>query len=137
MAKLPKVEFKEFTEMDYKEKIEGFLLSLHGEQLTQAHEDLIQMRKQEFMDWLKKERLDYLLNPASEKTVFEWYVFDTICSVLRSFDSVLEQHDEVFGKPIDRINEQLRRAMTKFAKEYEDEFIIDKVYTNVGQPRRF
>ena len=137
MAKLPRVGFKEFIEMDYKEKIEGFLLSLHGEQLTQAHEDLIQMRKQEFMDWLKKERLDYLLNPASEKTVFEWHVFDTICSVLRSFDSVLEQHDEVFGKPIDRINEQLRRAMTKFSKEYEDEFMVDKIYTEVGHPRRF
>ena len=137
MAKLPRVEFKEFIEMDYKEKIEGFLLSLHGEQLTQAHEDLIQMRKQEFMDWLKKERLDYLLNPANEKTVFEWQVFDTICSVLRSFDSVLEQHDEVFGKPIDRINEQLRRAMTKFSKEYEDEFMVDKIYTEVGHPRRF
>lgn len=133
---MPQVTFNTISPKEYKTSIVEYLASFKGEMITEASEQLLKVKKQEFYDWIKSHRLDYLFNVMLEKTVFEWYVFDEITSILKCFDSLIESHDEVFGKPIDRINNQLRETMTAYSTDYENEFFVDNIYTDAGQVRR-
>ena len=49
-----------------------------------------------------------------------------ISSILVKIDSLIEEHDRQFGKPVDRINELLRRQLTDFSEEYTNDKIINE-----------
>lgn len=95
--------------------------------ITQATEALLINKKEEFLNWLKVKNLDYLLNPLQIKTLFEWKCSVELMNILMHFDSLIEQHDKIFGKPIDRINEKLRIKMEAFSNDYKNESIINEM----------
>ena len=114
-----------------KYSIEKYLKDQIFEPITEVKKQEIIFKRQEFFDWLKIKRLDYLLDNTREKTSFEWKCLIDIMNILRQFDSLIEQHDRQFGKPIDTINENLRRKMTYFSEEYDEPDIIDECNQNV------
>lgn len=110
----------------YKEKVLKELEAFKGELITQLSEDTLIHIRSTFLDWLNNKQLLYLLDPKRGKTLFEWKVFLDISSILVKIDSLIEEHDKQFGKPVDRINELLRRRMTDFSEEYNNDKIINE-----------
>lgn len=125
----PKVTLKQPIQT-MKQRLMNVLQDYIGEPITEAMECEIFKSKQDFLAWIKMHRLDYLFDMNREKTLFEWKVTVDIMDILMHFDELIEQHDKQFGKPVDRINNALREQMTDFSEEYEDESIIDEVYTS-------
>lgn len=121
------IDLEEEKQLDKKTEILNYLNSLKGLPLTYSLKDTVLNKKQEFLDWLKKEDLYYLLTDTTrQKTFFEWQCFTEIIDILFHFDIIIGQVDNEFGESIDSMNERLRRKMVYFSDEYKDETIINK-----------
>ena len=111
-----------------KKSVEDFLADMTGEPATEASECRVKQEKQKLIQWFQDKRLDYLFDLTKEKTHFEWTVLLNVINLLSHLDGYIEQHDRIFGKPVDRINENLREALEDFSDEYKNDSVIDLAY---------
>ena len=107
------------SEETIKSRMQTFIDGQTSEVITETKEQEILCKRKEFLELLKMEGLNYLFDLTREKTAFEWKCFVDILNLLMGFDDLIEQHDIRFGKPIDNINERLRRLMTYYSDEYD------------------
>ena len=111
---------------DYSTKLIEFVRSLEGELATQALLTTVEVKKQEFVDWLKARFLyDLVTNPLVAKSEFEWECAKFINAIFEMFDSAIYKfymtdYSMVSQEMIRRKNERICRDMIKLCKDFEE-----------------
>lgn len=78
-----------------------FLESFSGQPATMKNKQRLENKRQEYLDWIKYEGLDYLLS-KQVKTPYEWYTSLRLIDILQRIDYLIYQ--------IERISNNLESA---------------------------
>lgn len=114
-----KVTEREYQDM--KTHLDEFFNAITGLPASESNLQLIRMKKQQFLDWLKEYNLDYLLQTTEDfKSRFEWDCLYQIQTYIRHFDEFMLECIEVASLGAEELyyrDERLKRKMEAFDKE--------------------
>lgn len=92
----------------------SFLESLNGQPMTEANLNLVKEKRQEYLDWIRYEGLDYLLTDVV-KTPYEWYSSLRLMDLIQRLDYMIYQMEQrtLEGSYLNDRDKRIRKIMEK------------------------